>query len=398
MADGEAPEGFDARFSRKLGIDQQEADARSKLENAQAASVTARSPFENALTAAQTASTNATAGTIAPLADASIQNTQAGIGEARARSGLYGAQTTGLLQGQAPIGVLGSRYFRDVLQRGGSTFAPSPAGGASGVSADPSPFQTGGSAAGFNLTPRAPSQYSPDLSPLSNSDITISGAGSGSYDVNGNYIPGHAEGTSMVMKPKKFAMGTSSVPAPGQTVTNGSWTGPVTGTPAPAPLPPTPLTGSDLRARLGLGVKAYAKGTSRVPMRGRGAPMMAGSAQTPMDPAMAPGGLPGLSGMLQAAMGASKVPGRGSGKVDTVHAMLAPGEAVVNKAGVKHIPGGRPAIAKANAKGVAEMKGTPGGAPKPGAKKVAPPPPRSMGHFQPGPPPQQVNTGSKAAR
>lgn len=62
-----------------------------------------------------------------------------------------------------------------------------------------------------------------------------------------------------------FAQGTPNVPAPGQTVTNGSWTGP---TPQPAPLSPSPLSGQNtgLRARLGLsaGTPRFAEGTSDV--------------------------------------------------------------------------------------------------------------------------------------
>ena len=57
-----------------------------------------------------------------------------------------------------------------------------------------------------------------------------------------------------------FAEGTPNIPAPGQTVTNGSWTGP---TPQPPPQP-SPLGGQNqnLRQSLGLGVKRFASGTS----------------------------------------------------------------------------------------------------------------------------------------
>jgi hypothetical protein len=60
--------------------------------------------------------------------------------------------------------------------------------------------------------------------------------------------------------------------------------------------------------------------------------------------------------------GATKVPGKGSGKVDTVPAMLAPGEAVLNKAAAQKM--GRDKIAAANKAGAKQMgiqgKGKPG--------------------------------------
>jgi hypothetical protein len=51
--------------------------------------------------------------------------------------------------------------------------------------------------------------------------------------------------------------------------------------------------------------------------------------------------------------GTTKVPGKGSGKVDTVPAMLAPGEAVLNKGAAEHM--GRDNIKALNAVGLAKM-------------------------------------------
>jgi hypothetical protein len=79
--------------------------------------------------------------------------------------------------------------------------------------------------------------------------------------------------------------------------------------------------------------------------------------------------------MLQAAMGANEVPGQGN--QDTVPSMLTPGEAVVNKGAISHIPGGRQTIAKANAQGNADKAaGRPAGlnrgmVKKPGSHNVA---------------------------
>jgi hypothetical protein len=53
------------------------------------------------------------------------------------------------------------------------------------------------------------------------------------------------------------------------------------------------------------------------------------------------------------AKGTARVPGKGSGKVDTVPAVLAPGEAVLNKAAAEKM--GRGTIAKANAAGARKM-------------------------------------------
>lgn len=71
-------------------------------------------------------------------------------------------------------------------------------------------------------------------------------------------------------------------------------------------------------------------------------------------------GMPGSNSSLtdlhktvHAARGMTRVPGQGSGKVDKVPAMLAPGEAVLNKGAADKM--GRGMIAKANAAGVQRM-------------------------------------------
>jgi hypothetical protein len=76
-------------------------------------------------------------------------------------------------------------------------------------------------------------------------------------------------------------------------------------------------------------------------------------------------------GLLKAMNGANRVPGKGSGNVDTVPAMLAPGEAVLNKHAAELI--GRDKIAAANAIGVAkqEQEGVGMAAPKGGGRRYA---------------------------
>jgi hypothetical protein len=81
-----------------------------------------------------------------------------------------------------------------------------------------------------------------------------------------------------------YAEGTSNVPAPGQTITGGSWEGPQSQGGPPAPLPPTPATGGDLRRRLGLGVVRAAAGDPNIqPARNvpQGAPPVAYPTPTP---------------------------------------------------------------------------------------------------------------------
>lgn len=274
-----APAGFNDLINRKYDILQQEASDRGALEQANAANITASTPFENALRAAQTRQTAATASTVGPLAQASIAATTAGIGETQARAGLtsaqtglVGAQTRDITADLAPIGRLGAGYYLDQLRRMGTTYAPPAA-----------PAATGG-------TPGLSTQTSIVPATLPNGKPQA-----GHTDENGNYVLG------------------------------------------------------------------FAKGTAKVPhASGKVA-----------------GGLFDPSGALAAAKGASRVPGHGSGRVDTVPAMLAPGEAVVSKAGIKHLPGGRAAVAKANAKGVGtQARG----------KATAAPPPRAVPHFAAGTP------------
>jgi hypothetical protein len=67
--------------------------------------------------------------------------------------------------------------------------------------------------------------------------------------------------------------------------------------------------------------------------------------------------------------GAQKIPGKGTGAHDTVHAMLAPGEAVLNKGAAEHV--GRGLIAHLNQIGAARMAEQ--GAPPDGMKGMPPP-------------------------
>lgn len=369
-----APVGFGNLINRKYDIQERQGDAAAELARANAANTTASTPFENALRGAQARETNLRASTLTPLSEASIRSSDAGAREAGARSGYYGAQA-GLAGSQTAaqysrLGAVPDIALQGAYRTAQQTFAP---GGATSTSP------------GFSSTPGAPISGVPAgglRSALDTSSVApgvqdsnlIGGAlarGPSSSPVNGpggiqiedpnDFTPGYSRGTSMVEKP---------IPAPGQTQTSGTWGSPpsirqitgITGVPRPMPTPPP--------------APAYARGTSKVaaghkgaggkhvaapPMMSPGGPMgapqgMPSPGQTgpamPGPMAGPPPGLPGLAGMLQAAMGADQVPGQGN--KDTVPAMLTPGEAVVNQGGVSHIPGGRATIAHANAQGNAD--------------------------------------------
>lgn len=365
--------GIDGWLAQKYQIQGEQADAARRLSDAQAQNITASTPFENRLRAAQEFQTNQQGSTLAPLADASIAATHAGINETQARTGLFGAQT-GLTGAQTqstyddlaavPDGALSGLYRR--LQQ---TYSPNGASSTSPVGG-PTHFE------GLSI-------LTPPVSPKP--VITAPGVGQNSNPADPNVIGG--------AQVQKYATGTDNVkpvPAPGQTGSNGTWTPPpppfdpraavgIRGVPRPAPTPPVAYARGTSNVKPGAsnqnvkvqGVQdvemgpGYAKGKAKVPARGgagggkRMAPPMMAPQGMPMGTppgapapgagASPPNGLPGLAGMLQAAMGANQVPGRGMG--DTVPAMLTPGEAVVNKGGIQHIPGGRQTIAAANAKG-----------------------------------------------
>ena len=100
--------------------------------------------------------------------------------------------------------------------------------------------------------------------------------------------------------------------------------------------------------------------------------------------------------------GTQRVPGKGSGMVDKVKAVLAPGEAVLNKGAAEHM--GRDNIAALNAIGHAKMVGeaaqgaaaaTPGREPQKGPAHKAPEKPAGKGPAKPAP--KVPEKGAKAA-
>lgn len=127
----------------------------------------------------------------------------------------------------------------------------------------------------------------------------------------------------------------------------------------------------------------YKKGTAKVPSKGSkgfaAMPMGGGIGMLPPT-MMAPPPVAQVSNPMgspvTADKGMAKVPGKGSGKVDTVPARLAPGEAVLNKAAAEHV--GRGLIAVLNQLGAQKMGMAPSG-PDPGQSvNNRPPSPRGM--------------------
>ena len=409
--------GIDGWLARKYQIQQEQADAGSRLQGAQAANITASTPSEIALRRAQAFQTNQQGLTTGPLSEASIAATRAGIGETQARAGLFGAQAQDIRANSlSPINDIGqSTIYRNMSQTyspnvgaystspdytstGGGLISGVPAGGLSSV---PSPTP--------DITANRPSNYGvTEIGGTSSMDRNNERHyARGTPNVTQNRgvmaqtqnrgVPAYAFGTRNVATPplrpaptpvpETGTSGTPAGPGPGQTQTSGNWG--------------TSGQNQNLRKLLGYAagtdyVKgmdwgsqlpafnydraiegSYAKGTSKVAHHGghRGggggppmgvpgmmAPAMASSnAPAPVQagPAMPgpqiapPGGQPGLAAMLQAASGADRVPGQGDGRADTVPAMLAPGEAVLNRGAAENV--GRDKIAKANAVGARKM-------------------------------------------
>jgi hypothetical protein len=250
------PAGFEGFLNQKYDIQRQEANARSNLLGAQTAAIPQTTAAEVGLQRAQAAETTARAGTIDPLAQASIAQTGANIGEAGARSGLYGAQASEIRNiDLASTPELALRLgYREQIQ-----------GGLNGVGGQAIGSYNGSTPAAGSA-PGAPATGNPGgisrsggFGNIISLDTPSTGGGSGFSDAS---APGNGSGFQDVYAPRPRPVG---------------------------------------------GLKT----------------------------------------------GTTKVPGKGSGKVDTVPAMLAPGEAVLNKGAAEHV--GRQNIEAANQIGLAKM-------------------------------------------
>lgn len=385
-----APAGFGEYMAEKYAQSGQRTAAEANLANAQATSLTARTPFENALTGAQAFSTRQQGSTFQPLADASIRQTNDAL---------------------APVGDVAARAIARQMNMGGTPGATAP-----GAPVSPNGGWT------RTTTPGGSAMYTNNnvADPTASGDTNATGDTTfGQTDFNTGMdmndprsrlkVPGFAEGTARVPAPQPAP---APVPGPNDTQTSGQW-----GPGQNQTLRDRVIRGyaggteyvggdTDYREPAGGGIPwdrglpkfnydqsvngdypGYAKGTAKVPGKGGkghagpphskgpmmppppsmgppgGAPapaqMMAAMPPGPGGPPMpgpgGPAGAPsGLAGMLQAAMGATKVPGSMPPKgqnTDTVPAMLTPGEAVLNRHAAQSM--GRDKIAQANARGSA---------------------------------------------
>lgn len=296
---------FDSYLQQKYDIERQKAGSEANLQNAQAAGITGALGSENALRTAQANETNQRAGTVNPLAQAQI--------------GLSGAQATGILGSLGSENALRGAQTYETQQRG-ATLQPlanssiaSNAANINEANARSNLLNTQSSVAGQQTQPYDPFHlrvFYNVLQGKNNGNILDYTPGDDEQQVQG-----HAKGTAMVKPSKPMKGGKGGMPQPAG------------------------LMGA-LPSLMG----------------------MSGGSMTPN-----PQGAPAAMGAFKT--GVSKVPGHGSGHVDTVPAMLAPGEAVLNKGAAEHM--GRGAIETLNAIGLHKMGMAPG-APQP-AQQAAPP-------------------------
>lgn len=228
-----APPGFADALARKYDIQQQETDARTGLENAQAGVIPGDAAARQALERAQAFQTTETGKTIAPVAEQQIRSSQANVGEAQART-----QYTGIL-GQVALDPLQPANSALLGQLGASLgYKPTGPG---------SPNQGGLGSGGRPLPGGGPVTFSDGTK-----NNVIGGAPKGLFSDNGQ-IQLFAAGTANVQP-----LPPAPKPGPGQTITNGSWdTSQVS----------NPSTGQNQNLRKALG---YSEGTTKVPGKGDG--------------------------------------------------------------------------------------------------------------------------------
>ncbi len=385
-----APPGFADLLGRKYDILQNTATSEAGLRAAQAQGITGSLDSENALRNAQAFSTTEQGKTFGPLSQASIAHTYQGeIPLEQSQAGLYNtegqvqqfntlrpasiAERTNYFgsQGQGAFGLLspggggGAAYtgMGDTPGYGAGNYSPGSnklqligsAGGATDVQkpgmSQPTmgapapqphvaPTAQGGmdihsiiahalgvlhAAGGATIIAPQP-QPAPAPPPGPGQTQTSGDWGTGGQNQNLRKQMGYgggvkAAGGATTVQPQP----TPTVPAPGQTVTNGTW-----GAPTP---------NQDLRKQMGYGgVKAAGGATDIDQSMAAGPPMPYPQYD---------------SGAESFAKGTSKVPGKGPSNKDSVPAVLAPGEAVLNSGAAQHM--GRGAIAALNALGAHAM-------------------------------------------
>ena len=396
---------FADALNRKYAVQEESANSERSLRDAQAAGITGALPSENALRTAQAGAAGAGAraqdaatATVQPLAQSQVglQGAQSGFLGAQAGQihfstddpatdaeiGNYHRQTTNNNDGLDAAAGIG------VGPRPGYTYTKPPYS-PQGFSVGTSNVQPKGAPMAQAPLPPPSPMPGPSGQPQMAAEPSTMGPGMGLFD--------HMQGiVHHAMHALHAAGGMTSVPSPGQTTSNGSWTGPTTGAPPPSPLGPMTPSGTpnqDLRSKMGYGVRASGGMSDVQPPTG--VPPIADPVRYPDNsPDSGFGQRKPLTGTLKAAAGATTVPGKGDPGVDKVPAVLAPGEAVLNSGAANHM--GRGAIAALNALGAHAMaaQGTPPQGPGAGPDPTAPPtgmmPPGKMAAPKPPQGPQQT--------
>jgi hypothetical protein len=285
-------------LNRKYDLEQQRTTAAANLENTQASVLPGSTASENALRYAQTNLTGEEAAQVAPNAQSQrqFQGAQTQDEYARTQGQNVQNQVTGLdLQ---PLGLLGARLFRNGLM-GNNALA---GGGGSGVTD------------GIGSSSDDVSSYIRQH-PGVNQPQSLFNSGNGA-------IGAHKKGTSNVMPPKGHARAAMNNAQKAK--------------------------GGGLAAILP-SLMAAGGGAGGPPMGGMGMPPSQGAGGGAMmpPPSMAPAGGGGATPPVGVFRGTAQVPGKGTGNVDKVPAMLAPHEAVLTHGAADAL--GRKKIAALNA-------------------------------------------------
>jgi hypothetical protein len=334
--------GFQAALNRKYDIMQQETDARSGLERAQANAIPSSTASENQLRNAQSQQTMAQAGQVAPLAQSQIQ-------EAQARGGYYGAEGRSALSNAAvqrtlalsPLNKAQAQQYTAGVQGKPMTFATP-----TGAPADTPPPPAQSDPLGATVTDDQARLHHQTLVASQAAQGGVGGAGGASQTsvMGGNtgvgddtFAPSAFTNTGKFGFQGGNQMQGQRDPVTGLPLKKG--TANVKAPPGKGKAPPPKAGGlaSLMSALQGAGAGPQA------PMPGSpmaGPPPMPGPPSQGAPPQGAPGGMGFMGGVTQ-------VPGQGSGNVDKVPAMLAPHEAVLTHGAANAL--GRDKIAALNA-------------------------------------------------
>ena len=308
---------FNSLLARKYAIQQQDADARTTGANAEALAAQGHAAYYGALGALN----QQQAKYYGPEAQAKIAQTYAGANQANAAGALSQANA-GMVDPLAQSEIAYRRALGQTnLAQTQSAFGAAPASGMLYATPD------GGYAAPGGQTQYRQPTSGGGMAPTSAPDWSTWSGSNNFTDLTKPKIPGFAEGTSFV----------------------GGAFGRINDALSDTPTQAAPVGGAPAPMQGGIGLQPsprYAPQPGAPAMRDRGFAII--------DKTGAP---------KSYAKGTAKVPGKGSSKVDSVPAKLAPDEAVLNAGAADHM--GRPMIDALNALGAAKMGMPAGGAQAP---------------------------------